>query len=280
MRTRDPVYGEGFSFDIWSIQDRIELEVFDWDAVGANDLLGRKTIELTDIFLERKDGKGPGEGNFKLSQKYMLEGLNGTDFVDAEQTERVQGSIKIEMSYQSDSALLDKVGFLRLVTNYICPAKSVKEAAEMELKLVEGGSDGEGYDPWDETRYEEVESGLMKALGKTTACLSKAKLVSTPVTFNLSDSSLEAQLSVFKSNGGQVLTAKQVAEVQARSRPTTISRSRPTTLGSSRPPTILGPGTKRLLQPCRVPDEEAETVLASHSRRSEVIGLYETKPGI
>ena len=250
MKTRDPVYGEEFMFDIWSIQDRIELEVFDWDAVGANDLLGRKTVELTDIFLQHKDGKGFGEGRFRLSQKHMLEGLNGTDFVDAEQTERVQGSILIEMSYQGDPALLEKVGFLRLVTSYICPAKSVSEAAEMELLLVEGGSDGEDYDPWDEEMYDEVESALTKAIGNSGACLSKAKLVNSPASFNLSESSLDAQMNVFKINGGQVMTAKQVAEV--RSRPTTKA-----TAGSSRPPTILGPGMKRP-KPPMLPSSQAK----------------------
>jgi hypothetical protein len=202
MRTRDPVWGEEFAFDIWSIKDKIELEVFDWDAIGNNDLLGRKTIQLTDIFVNLKDGKGPGEGRFKISERYRLEGLNGTVFVDTEQTERVQGSIKIELSYVGDPALLEKVGNLRLVMNYVCPAKSIKEANEMQMALVEGGDDGEGYDPWDETQYNEVDAKLKSVLGPAPkACLSKATLMNSKWSFECSDTSLVAQMQVFKNNG-------------------------------------------------------------------------------
>jgi len=216
-KTLDPVWGEEFAFDIFSIKDKIEIEIFDWDAIGNNDLLGRKTINLTDYFVNRKDGKGPGEGRFKISERLKLEGLNGTMFVDTEQSERVQGSIKVEISYHGDPSLLEKVGFLRLVTNYICPAKSVKEAAEMEMALVEGGADHEGYDPWDETHFDAVENELEKALGPAPkACLSKAKLSSCLGNLELSDNSLQAQISVFKSRGGQVATAKQLASVRSR----------------------------------------------------------------
>jgi len=236
MRTRDPVWNEEFTFDIWSIQDKIELEIFDWDAVGDNDLLGRKTIELADIFIGLKDGKGPGEGRFRLSQSHKLEGLNGTVFVDAEQTERVQGSIQIEMSYVGDPSLLEKVGSLRLVTNYVVPAKTPREAAELEMALYEAGDDAPGYDPWDEDNYDTIEQQIMTAIGPNPkACLSKARLSNSSVSFNLSDASLDQQMSIFKSNGGQVATAKQKALV----------RSRPAT---DRPPTILGPGMRKKRQ--------------------------------
>ena len=241
MRTRDPVWNEEFIFDIWSIQDKIALEIFDWDAVGDNDLLGRKTIELAGIFVGLKDGKGPGEGRFKLSQSHKLEGLDGTVFVDAEQTERVQGSNLIEMSYVEmsyvgDPSLLEKVGILRLVTNYVVPAKTPREAAEMEMALYEAGDDAPGYDPWDEKNYDTIEQQIMTAMGpKPKACLSKARLTNSTASFNLSDASLDQQMSIFKSNGGQVATAKQKALV----------RSRPTT---DRPPTIWGAGMRKKRQ--------------------------------
>lgn len=254
MRTRDPVWGENFAFDIWTIKDKIELDVFDWDAVGNNDLLGRKTVSLTDIFVHgvaKSDAqcnqrvaskKGPGESSFKMTERYKLEGLNGTVFVDQEHTERVQGSIKIEMSYQSDPALLEKVGNLRLVMNYICPAKSMKEAAEMEMALVEGGKDVEGYDPFDETEYDTIESQLTRALGpRPKACLSKAKLTNTPVSFQLSDSSLDAQMSVFKSRGGQIASAMKTAHLSTQ----------------TRAPIILGPGVKKTAKTPHPPPKRA-----------------------
>jgi len=239
MKTLNPEWGEEFAFDIWTITDKIELELFDWDAVGNNDFLGGKTISLTDIFVNLKDGKGPGEGKFNIMERYKLEGLNGTVYVKQDRTQVVQGSIKIEMSYQGDPALLEKVGSLRLVMNYICPAESVRKADEMQMALVEGGQDDEGYDPFDETEYDTIERQLTQALGPhPKACLSKAKLNNTPVSFHLSDSSLDAQMLIFKSNGGQIVSAKQMANLKAQ----------------KRAPLILGPGIKKpLTQPLTKP---------------------------
>ena len=233
MRTLDPVWDEEFVFSIWSVQDKVDIGVFDWDAVGNNDLLGRITIELADFFVMQDT---PGEGNFKFSEKCELEGLSGTKFVDPEQTEPVQGSIKIEMSFIADPGLIEKVGRLRLSMDYVCVAKSKKEAAEMEMGLIEGVVDDADYDPWDDTPFKNVESGLVKALGPfPTSCLSKAKLQqsSSKFSLNLPDSSLDAQMQIFKSQGGQVASAKQLAAVR--------------TATSSRPPTtVLGPGSKAL----------------------------------
>ena len=70
--------------------------------------------------------------------------------------------------------------------DYVCVAKSKKEAAEMEMGLIEGVVDDADYDPWDDTPFKNVESGLVKALGPfPTSCLSKAKLQQSSSKFSL-----------------------------------------------------------------------------------------------
>ena len=82
--------------------------------------------------------------------------------------------------------MIEKVGRLRLSMDYVCVAKSKKEAAEMEMGLIEGVVDDADYDPWDDTPFKNVESGLVKALGPfPTSCLSKAKLQQSSSKFSL-----------------------------------------------------------------------------------------------
>jgi len=48
----NPVYNEQFSFNVDG-QKKLEVKVFDKDAVGDDDLIGEETIKLSDISSKR-----------------------------------------------------------------------------------------------------------------------------------------------------------------------------------------------------------------------------------
>ena len=100
--TRNPMWDEEFSFDVWNSSDKIELKVFDFDlGAGVHDFLGCRCIALKDFFVKvKEEGKDLGQSGFEMVEDYALEGANGTEFVDAKCTLRVQGTIKVAISYQ------------------------------------------------------------------------------------------------------------------------------------------------------------------------------------
>lgn len=61
-------------------------------------------------------------------------------------------------------SIAQKVGNFRLVMNYICPFKSIRETNKMQMALVEGGHEGEGSDPLNESQYNEVDVKLKSVL--------------------------------------------------------------------------------------------------------------------
>ena len=101
-KTRNPVWEEEFPFNVWNVKDKIELKVFDNDDVGGNDFLGRTLIYMSQVFTSAKEDKlDLGESPFKVTEIYELQGFMDTEFVDAECTLRVKGTIKVELSYEA-----------------------------------------------------------------------------------------------------------------------------------------------------------------------------------
>jgi len=101
-KTRNPVWEEEFPFNVWNVKDKIELKVFDNDDVGGNDFLGRTLISMSQVFTSAKEDKlDLGESPFKVTEIYELQGFMDTEFVDAECTLRVKGTIKVELSYEA-----------------------------------------------------------------------------------------------------------------------------------------------------------------------------------
>lgn len=48
-RTLDPVWGETLEFDVWSVLDKVQITVYDWDIVGSNDFLGTYTCDSSPL---------------------------------------------------------------------------------------------------------------------------------------------------------------------------------------------------------------------------------------
>ena len=102
FKTRNPIWEESFKFSIWNAQDTIELRVFDYDEVGSNDFLGLKTLSMMDLFRQVNGGKEPQDfSSFTKTETYQLVGHSGTDYVDAECTVKVSGSIVLEFTFES-----------------------------------------------------------------------------------------------------------------------------------------------------------------------------------
>ena len=100
-RTRNPEWEEDFIFNIWNITDAVEMKVYDFDANrgGIHDFLGGKRITLSEVFSKIRGDVKKLTG-FKTRETYDLEGANGTDFVDAAHTQRVKGSITVDLTFE------------------------------------------------------------------------------------------------------------------------------------------------------------------------------------
>ena len=101
-KTRNPTWDELFKFSIWTAQDTIELQLFDYDDEGPDDFLGRTVLSIMDLFRQVNGGKEPEVfSGFTLRETYKLVGHGGTDFVDAECTLKVSGSITLEFTFEA-----------------------------------------------------------------------------------------------------------------------------------------------------------------------------------
>lgn len=136
-KTLDPVWEEEMLFDIWSVLDVIKIEVFDWDRVSNNDLLGLVELPMERVLRMCKDGERLGEGHAEAGLVLPLTGIHGTPFVDEDRLQRATGNVSIEVEFRGDYGLLRKVGWLRTVANYVSPALSTAQAADMDMALVD-----------------------------------------------------------------------------------------------------------------------------------------------
>jgi tetratricopeptide (TPR) repeat protein len=102
FKTRNPTWDESFKFSVWNAQDTLELRVFDYDEVGSNDFLGLKVISMKDLFRQVNGGKEPEDfASFTKTETYQLMGHSGSDYVDAECTLKVSGSIVLEFTFEA-----------------------------------------------------------------------------------------------------------------------------------------------------------------------------------
>jgi len=204
-RTLNPIWEEEFSFHLWSVLDDLEMRVYDWDAVGENDLLGLVKVPIENLLRRStessEDFRKLGEGEASVTQTIALEGLNGGPWADAEQTVGVTGVITFEMSFKADFGIRRRVGFLRVVADYVCPAMSAEEASEMEMSATEQAAEEEDEMAFDrsDTLLQEMEDVLKSNIAGNPT-LSRSVLTKG----GISEHSVTEQIRLYQKHGGVI----------------------------------------------------------------------------
>jgi hypothetical protein len=142
MRTLDPAWGESFACGVWGGGDVLEVTVFDWDAVGDNDFLGRVRVPLRALFpaafSPAPASAAPATRPASVRQWWPLAGLDGTDRLGPGGA-RVSGDVLLDLSFHPDPEFARGMR-VELLLTHVQPAVRARDADELQDRLADAAA--------------------------------------------------------------------------------------------------------------------------------------------